>query len=291
MSKKKESAFDGFAGFTAQEDWAIISAFIDNLAEFKIVEYIYRNCWDMLTEITIEQFMNGYCDEEGYKVDYGTGLSKPSVLIGIKRAVKHGLIVCEVDDRDKTAIRKYYQIRFDQATVKNLYPDEMEQEEFYEPENDFDIAEQPVKDLYIEEMALEAEKDSLPPSNNSNNTPTMTCSNGIRIQSLETLPEKVYSNKAHKANENYPAFIRAVLKYLSIELGDGEHIASNIAQASKIYKQSDMSEEAFTTLLYDLEAVARNKRGIKRVNSQGWPNRMPFYFACLKKSVAVTNNC
>lgn len=271
-TQQEESAFDSFGGFASPEDWATISAFIDNLSEYKIVEWLLRHTWDEWIEITTETFMNGYFNEDGSKTDYGTGLSKPSVLLGIKKAIQHGLIEQGVDDTDKTRIRKFYRVKIfvmDEVPAKDFYSD--------------------VNNLYSEEMPIEPDfmrgKASLPLSNNSNNTPiNNTCNRSLRIQSQETLPEEVYSNKTHRAKENYPAFIRAVLKYLSVELGDGEHIAPNIAQATKIYKQSGMAEEEFTKLLYDLEEIARSKRGIKKVNSQGWPNRMPFFFRCLQNA-------
>jgi hypothetical protein len=274
MAKRKQNEdeiFDEFVGFTGPEGWPIISAFINNLAEFKIVEYIYRNCWDMPTEITIEQFMHGYCDEEGYKIDCGTGLSKPSVIAGIRRAIKHGLIECDTDESDKTHIRKYYQIRMAQVGVKNVYPED----EISEIENNFYIAEDPVNNLYPEEVALEAEEDFLPPSNNSNNTHIDNTSNIIRITERQQFFDK------QRGKEKYPAFIRSDLKELSCDLGDGEHIASNIAQASKLYEQSGLSQDEFAKLLYEVKEIARGKV-IKKLNSRGRPNRMPFFFSCLR---------
>lgn len=281
MAKRKQNEdeiFDGFVGFTGPEGWPIISAFINNLAEFKIVEYIYRNCWDMSTEITVEQFMHGYCDGEGYRVDYGTRLSKPSVIAGIKRAIKHGLIECDTDESDKTHIRKYYRIRMAQMGINVLYPED----EISEIENDFYIAEDPVNNLYPEDMALEAEEDSLPPSNNSNNTHIDNNSNIIRITERQEFVDR------RRGKEKYPAFIKSDLKELSCDLGDGEHIASNIAQASKIYEQSGLSQDEFAKLLYEVKEIARGKV-IRKLNSRGYPNRMPYFFTCLKKVVHLRN--
>lgn len=274
--KQDEMVFEGFTlptedYFAPLHYWRLIGVHITSLAEYKIIDYILQITWGTSNPynrvpLTIESLMDGYIDDEGIQIDNGTGLSRQSVITGLDKAIKHGLIERHIeywiDEDGRTRTTRYYGLHF------------------YEPVevNDLDFGDnQPVEPFEGESLNCRLS------SNNSNNIHSnITCSNLIRIQSQETLPEKVYSNKTHQAKENYPAFIRAVLKYLSIELGDGEHIASNIAQATRLYKQSGMSEEAFTKLLYDLKETARNKRGIKKVNSQGWPNRMPYFFRCLR---------
>jgi hypothetical protein len=96
----------------------------------------------------------------------------------------------------------------------------------------------------------------------------------------------VYSNYKGKKQEKYPAFLRSIIKELSIELGDSDHIAPNISHATRLYKQSGLSEEQFIQLLYDLKALAFSK-AIKKRNKQGGINRMPYVFTCLTRSVAV----
>jgi hypothetical protein len=55
-------------------------------------------------------------------MDVGTGLSKPSVIEGLRLAVEHGYLIEERDDRDKGRIQKQYRLRMKHlnAEVKNL---------------------------------------------------------------------------------------------------------------------------------------------------------------------------
>jgi hypothetical protein len=102
---------------------------------------------------------------------------------------------------------------------------------------------------------------------------------------MDILPERCYSNKS-RCKSKYPAFLRSIIKELSIELGDGDHIGPNISHATRLYKQSGLTEDQFIQLLYDLKALAFSK-AIKKKNKQGGINRMPYVFTCLTRSVAV----
>lgn len=83
-------------------------------AEIKVVLYILRHTWgyhDGEKKITVDEFCNGRKRKDGTRIDNGTGLSKPSVLSGIKSAIEHGFITVEVDDSDKARVKKYYALR------------------------------------------------------------------------------------------------------------------------------------------------------------------------------------
>jgi hypothetical protein len=284
--QNEQSVFDGFNGLVCREDWFALAAFIDNLAEFKIVEWLLRHTWDEWVEVTTEVFMHGYYEEEGLKIDYGTGMSKPSVLLGIKKAVQHGLIEQWVDETDKTRIRKFYRIRVCVAVDEQVEPQLEQEVGIGEPV--VDEWEADVKDLNEEDFLLDEE--ALPPSmeiSNNSNYPhnNITCENISRIQEMDILPERCYSNKS-RCKSKYPAFLRSIIKELSIELGDGDHIGPNISHATRLYKQSGLTEDQFIQLLYDLKALAFSK-AIKKKNKQGGINRMPYVFTCLTRSVAV----
>lgn len=279
------SPFDGFNGFVCREDWYVLAAFIDNLAEFKIVEWLLRHTWDEWIEVTTETFMHGYFDEEGLKLDYGTGLSKPSVLLGIKKAAQHGLIEQWVDDTDKTRIRKFYRIRVFVAS-EQVEP-QVEQEIGIVGPSEEDYF--GVKDLYEETFLTDEEP--LPPSmeiENSNYIPSnITCNNISRIQSLETLPERVTSNKKPRGKSKYPGFIRTYMESFSSDLGDMEHTASNISQATNIYLAyiaNGGNAKAFVGLMIQAKETTQKKSGIKHRNSSKKRNAMPYYFACLRNA-------
>jgi hypothetical protein len=126
-------AFPGFTG--PEENWsrmphALIEALpiIESLAEIKIVLYVLRHTWgfqeyDRPKHITIDELQHGRKREDGSRYDSGTGLSKPSVIDGVDRAVKHGFLFVEKDDSDKARKERRYRIRMSSdftSEVKNL---------------------------------------------------------------------------------------------------------------------------------------------------------------------------
>src|SRR2546425_2214417 len=127
-----------FAGFSKPEanffrlpnEWTDITAQITSLAEMKLVEYVLKHTWgysefDMVKKITTDEFMNGRKRKSGERIDKGTGLSKPSVIAGLKSAVEHGLLTEEIDDSDKARIKKFYKLK-----MRNpIEDDEPEKEE------------------------------------------------------------------------------------------------------------------------------------------------------------------
>src|SRR5947209_20179904 len=136
-----------FAGFSKPEanffrlpnEWTNITAQLTSLAEMKLVEYVLKHTWgysefDIVKKITTDEFMNGRKKKNGERIDIGTGLSKPSVIAGLKSAVEHGLLTEEIDDSDKARIKKFYKLKMRKpieeeepehpslrADVKNLY--------------------------------------------------------------------------------------------------------------------------------------------------------------------------
>ncbi len=97
-------------------DWLDDILQIDNLAEMKVVLYIFRHTCgfhedDEYKHLTIDDFMNGRYSSSG-RMDKGTGLSEMSVRNGLKKAEDEGYILSKTDSRDKARIRKSYRLRF-----------------------------------------------------------------------------------------------------------------------------------------------------------------------------------
>lgn len=146
-----EQTFDGFSAptqnfFRMPNNWTDITAKINNLAELKVVEYVLRHTWGYqeygeTKTISLDEFMNGRKRHDGSHMDTGTGLSKPSVIEGIKKAIKDGLLLCEIDDSDKARVKKSYRLKMvENSDVKDLYP---------QPSNQMsNIFTPDVKDLY-----------------------------------------------------------------------------------------------------------------------------------------------
>jgi len=84
--------------------------------ELRVILYIFRHTWGFsefsgLKKLTIDEFMHGRKRRDKTRIDNGTGLSDRGVKNGIADALKHGYIVCEVDDSDLARIKKYYGIK------------------------------------------------------------------------------------------------------------------------------------------------------------------------------------
>lgn len=116
-----EQRFSGFRRpeqnwFRMPSNWTDITAGITSLAELKVVEYVLKHTWgyqeyEITKKITIDEFMNGRRRKDGTRLDLGTGLSKPSVVAGLKSAVANGYLIEEKDETDRARIKKYFRLR------------------------------------------------------------------------------------------------------------------------------------------------------------------------------------
>ncbi len=121
MQTLSGQSFEGFSKpetnfFRLPNEWTDITAQVTSLAEMKLVEYVLKHTWgysefDVVKKITTDEFMYGRKKKSGERVDKGTGLSKPSVIAGLKSAVRHGLLEEEIDDSDKARIKKCYKLK------------------------------------------------------------------------------------------------------------------------------------------------------------------------------------
>jgi hypothetical protein len=110
-------------------EWFEICQRIDNIAELKVVLYVIRHTWGYRDEEGNHQEMQRISTDEfaygrkrrrdGSRIDRGTGLGLTSVKEGVKRAIEHGYLVCEVDDSDLARIEKSYGLRFLEETEED----------------------------------------------------------------------------------------------------------------------------------------------------------------------------
>jgi len=108
--------------------WIDICANIKSLAELKVVQYVMRHTWgywefETPKTITTDEFMHGRKRRDGSRIDKGTGLSDRGVKDGIRLALKHGYLLCEVDDRDRGRIRKAYRLNMTEPAVQESHKD------------------------------------------------------------------------------------------------------------------------------------------------------------------------
>jgi hypothetical protein len=300
-----------------------LCAMIDNLAELKVVMYVMRHTWGFREygtpkRITIDEFMHGRMRVDGTRMDLGTGLSESAIKDGLQRAIDHEIIVCYVDDSDQARIKNYYELKmqneeavspepeyFEEQTTTETSTDQLEPDyptqEEYDPYADTIFAQSPKspnQKFFVSEPELITGSEGvinspggskqLPRSENRTLESTLR-TNDIRItHSSENLEDFIrsYPDQLPKAKAKSPAFIRNMITDFSRDLGDQDHIFSNISQAAKIYRDSGMSEEAFMQVLYDARVTAKKATQIKHLNSHGRPNRMPYFFRCLSGALS-----
>jgi len=143
MEPREQYTTDTFSGFAPPvENWSklpheLIDALplIETIGEMKVILYVLRHTWGYQDEekrITLDEFCDGRKRRDGSRLDNGTGLSKPTVIDGIERAVKHGFLEVETDERDKGRVKKLY--RLTSSDVKNV--DSCKQESLHRSEKD-----------------------------------------------------------------------------------------------------------------------------------------------------------
>jgi hypothetical protein len=120
-SKKTSEASSRFKGFaTPKENWSklpheMIEAmpFVETVGELKVILYILRHTWGFQDEdkkITLDEFEHGRRRRNGSRIDNGLGLTRPTIIDGLKRAEEHGFIAVEVDTSDSARTKKYYSL-------------------------------------------------------------------------------------------------------------------------------------------------------------------------------------
>lgn len=113
--------FEGFPPptknfFSLPNEMINIVAHIKNLAELKVIIYVIRHTWGyheygIYKTISVDEFMHGRKREDGSRMDQGTGLSNRSVIDGLRAAVQHGYLICDVDASDLARVKKSYALR------------------------------------------------------------------------------------------------------------------------------------------------------------------------------------
>jgi hypothetical protein len=115
-----------FAGFAPPiENWSklphqLIDAlpFMGSEAEVKVILYILRHTWgfqDADKRITLDEFEQGRKGRDGTRIDKGVGMSRKSIIKGLRDAETHGFIKVEVNDNDLARIKKTYSLVMSQG--------------------------------------------------------------------------------------------------------------------------------------------------------------------------------
>ncbi len=78
----------------------------------------------------------------------------------------------------------------------------------------------------------------------------------------------------------YSPYIAAVLSDFSNELGDANHVFSNVTQALRIYTRSGLGEEEFSAILFEARKIVRTYQG--KQGAVGIQNKMAYFFVTLR---------
>jgi len=139
-----DSTFEGFPlptknFFSMPNEFVNIISDITNLAELKVIIYVIRHTWGFHEygkpkAISVDEFMNGRRFADGKtRMDKGTGLSHHSVIDGLKRAVDHGYLLCDVDDTDLARVKKSYSLKMISASADVTPGEELAPPEEFAP--------------------------------------------------------------------------------------------------------------------------------------------------------------
>jgi len=123
-----------FAGFRAPgqnwfrmpAEWIGITSTITSLGEMKIVEYVLRHTWGFLEygefkRITLDEFENGRKKKNGERMDGGTGLTRKSIIQGIKKAIEDGYLEEKIEG-DNGRLRKFYRLKLIDGDQYTSFP-------------------------------------------------------------------------------------------------------------------------------------------------------------------------
>lgn len=279
QSTNHAATVDTFGGFALPEDstnckitmptnWPEVAKAIDNLAELKVVQLILWVTWgngqaDALMPLTLDDIAE--C----------TSLSQQSVRTGIDKAIQHGYIVREIEYNTEDG--RVHQIRF--YGIK-LYQVDIQEQDLSVPQDVSVSDESAIEADCYEAQEVSAFSNELEIYPHNNNSVDIS-----RIQeednTLDTDQSKRSCNRLQLLSRDDNATLCNRIESLSRALGDHEHIASNIGQTRHIlarYLASGGEFEAFLLLMYDVQDIARRKTNMRR------PNRMPYFFACLKRA-------
>ena len=289
MQPLSEHTFVGFHKpetnfFRLPNEWTDITARVTSLAEMKLVEYVLKHTWgysefNMVKKITTDEFMSGRKRKSGERVDNGTGLSKPSVIAGLKSAVAHGLLEEETDDSDKARIKKYYKLKMKTPIEEN----EPQKEE----------VQTDVKNLYIgvkkfnikgKDSLHRSEKDTLRNIyiRNSKSKLQRNESNEKQgYQSFQAVGDLLKQKTAAQDREvqRLPASIEASIDDISAEFHDASNRRSNRTHVLHLYQVSGKSEERFASYLYEARSITKQQGSVKK--------KMPYFFRVLEDITGV----
>ncbi len=279
------------------KEWTDITAQVSTLAELKVVEYVLKHTWGyqefgIAKKITTDEFMYGRKRKDGTRMDQGTGLSLHSVIDGLKMAVRDGLLVEEIDARDRARVKKLYALKM------RIEPQESEAGE--------EVEESPagLQSLQIGMQSLQSrsagtadrsEKDTIERSLKKDSylskfrkgrTFAKTMQNSPAQRESRQVDSRLPNQQELTRSGQFSSKIAHVLDGLSKhDLHDPTHIRSNITRALNLWRHSKLDQEEFLTLIREARRITLERSGSIRKKAEdymGLKNRAPYFFQVLQ---------
>ena len=87
-----------------------------------------------------------------------------------------------------------------------------------------------------------------------------------------------------ESQHTYSSYIASVVTDFSDELGNSEHVVSNVTQALRLWQGSELDEQQFVERFYEAKRRTRQYQGRNGIN--GIQNKMAYLFVTLRRLVA-----
>ncbi len=253
-----------FPGFQSPNYTQVPDEVFDHLmphlseAELKVLLYVVRRTFGFKKTsdaISISQMAEGITTRNGKTLDQGTGLSRSSVKNATANLVKAGILSVEKRQSEEGEYEtNVYSLRFIEAVAgvgQNLaYPGSES------------------GPLVGQNLAIQE-----------------TVRQETVGQDLED------SNGSHPQNvDKYDADRNVLLNYVedfAREFADTAPLASSVSRAQNLYRQSGLTLESFTQLMYTARAITKERSASVKtsVGPMGKKPRMQYWFACLERLV------
>jgi hypothetical protein len=92
--------------------------------------------------------------------------------------------------------------------------------------------------------------------------------------------KKVKSSTKSESRPQYSPYIAQVITDFSQELGDADHIVSNVSQALRLWEAFGLTEQDFVASLYDAKTLTRKYQS--RPHHAAMQNKMAYFFTVLR---------
>lgn len=269
--KVERPVFEGFnptfKGFSQlPNEWLDeITSQIDNVAELKIVLFVYRHTWgfqektdpdkpakhDEIKKLTTDEFMHGRKKSDGTRMDRGTGLSNRSVIDGIRNAVKHGYILETVDDKDKGRVVKSYALNIIKSDKNSC--EESSQDPMKNPHRHMKPSHSNYEDSSHRSEKRTSARHQKNEREKERQSPTIAEENRTSDNAVHASHSFIHSSSFSLSQD----CLNKVKEFA--EMYRDENVSQHQQEADEIFRASGISDDQFYNALIQARGVLRGK--------------------------------